>query len=167
MCFSTVARIALISGFLNWIFATFSFKFTQDFIGWSVSHICTPRVHRIVFMRSIFFEKHTLPNVFQILGGNFSGFWQIFPSTVLRTALVSRFFDRICAFFSDFTQSFIGWSVRTAPYASTRLLLWEASTLKKTLFNIVFHILGGKFSSLRQNFSSTVVKTAFFSRFST
>ena len=99
LCFSTVARNALISGFPNWIFATFSFKFTQEFIGWSVSLICTPRVHRIVFMRSIFFEKHTFPNVFQISGGNFSGFWQIFPSTVLRTALVSRFSDRICAFF--------------------------------------------------------------------
>ena len=36
---------------------------------------CTLRVHRIVFMGSIFFEKNTFPIVFHILGGNFSGFW--------------------------------------------------------------------------------------------
>ena len=142
MCFSTVARNALISGFLNWIFATFSFKFTQEFIGWSVSHICTPRVHRIVFMRSIFFEKHTLPNVFQILGGNFSGFWQIFPSTVLRTALVSRFFDRICAFFSNFTEKFLSWSVRT--YMCTihvhRVVFMGCIFFEKNTFPFVFLI---------------------------
>ena len=88
-------------------------------------------------------------------------FGQIFSSTVLRTALVSRFFNRIYAnFFSDSTQIFIDWSVRTALYVSTELFSGEATSLIKNIFQIVFHNLGGNFSGFWQIFSSTVVRTA-------
>ena len=60
---------------------------------------CALRVHRIVFMGSIFFEKNTFQIFFHFLGGSFSDFRQIFSSTVLRTALVSRFCYRIYANF--------------------------------------------------------------------
>ena len=104
-----------------------------------VCQICTPRVHRIVIMRSIFFEESTFTNLFQIIGGNFLGFWQIFSSMVVRSALVSRFFQSdLCQFLSDITQNFICWSVRTALYVSTGLFSWEASSLRKTLFKYFF-----------------------------
>ena len=68
-------------------------------------------------------------------------------------------------FFSDSTQISLNWSVRTALYVSTELFLGEATSLIKNLFQLVFHNLGGNFSGLWQNFSSTVVRTAYVPRF--
>ena len=68
-------------------------------------------------------------------------------------------------FFLEFTQVFFDWSVRTPLYVSTALFSREASSLKKSLFNFVFHSLGGNTSGLRQNFCSTVVRTALVPRF--
>ena len=131
---NTVVRNALDSRFSIGLMPVFFGIHSKVY--WLVCQNCTPRVHRIVFMRSIFFEKDTFPNVFQILGGNFSGFRQIFSSTVVRTAMAFRFLNRIYAFFSDLTQSFFGWSVRTVLYVSTGLFSWEAFFLKKTLFKL-------------------------------
>ena len=67
--------------------------------------------------------------------------------------------------FSDFTQKYNDWSVRTALYVSTGLFSCEASSLKKNTFQIMFRILDGDFSVFRQKFSSTVVRTSLDSRF--
>ena len=121
-----------------------------------------------MFTRSIFFEKDTFPNVFQILGGNFSGLRQIFSTTVFRTALVSRFFNRIYAnFFRTSRKMFLpGLSELHSTCTQDcfcfhrKHLLW-----KKNSFPIIFRILDGDFSVFRQKFSSTVVKNALESRF--
>ena len=111
-------------------------------------------------------RKNIFPFVFQILGRKFSSFRQKNSSTVVRTALVSRFFNRICAnFFSDSTQFSNDWSVRTALYVSTELFSGEATSFIKNNFQLVFHNLGGNFSRFWQNFSSTVVRTAYVPRF--
>ena len=104
--------------------------------------------------------------MFQILGRKFSSFRQKNSSTVFKTALVFRFFNRIHAnFFWDSTQISINWSVRTALYVSTELFSGEANSLIKNLFQIVFHNLGGNFSGFWQSFSSTLVRTALVPRF--
>ena len=108
--------------------------------------------------------------IFYFFGRCVRGFWrQILVYTLLtvvRTALVSMFFNRICAnFFSDSTQISIDWSVRTALYVSTELFSGEANSLIKNIFQSVFQNLGGNFSCFWQNFSSTVVRTAFVPRF--
>ena len=94
---STVVRTALDSRFLIGFMPTF-FGFYAKFY-WLLCQNCTVRVHRIVFMGSIFFEKNTFPIVFHILGGNFSGFRQIFSITVFRTELVYRFLIGVLLFF--------------------------------------------------------------------
>ena len=72
----------------------FGAKFMQV---WRYSNL---GVHMIVFIRTNVFEKkNTFQNVFHILGGNFSGFQQKFPRTVLRNALVSKFLNRTYASF--------------------------------------------------------------------
>ena len=151
-------------GYLVGLTPTFLGLYAKFF--WQVCQNSSLRVHRIVFMGSIFFEKNTFPFVFHILRRKFSGFRQKYSSTVIRTALVSRLFNRIYAnFFSDFTQVLFGWSVRTPLYASTALFPLEATSLIKNKFQIVFHNFGGKFSGFRQNFSSKVIRTALVSSF--
>ena len=116
--------------------------------------------------KHILWKKNTFPFVFHILGRKFSSFRQKNSSTIIKTALVSRFFNRIYAnFSSDFTQVSINWSVRTAIYVSTELFPGEATSLIKNIFQLVFHNLGGNFSGFWQNFSSTVVRTAYVPRF--
>ena len=126
--------------FLGYFYGTDAniFRTSRKFF-WLVCHNCTLRAHGIVFMGSIFFEKNTFPIVFQILGGNFPGFWHSFSSTLTRTELISRFLIGFLPIISDFTQISIGWSVGTALYVSTGSFSWEASSLKrKTLFNLYF-----------------------------
>ena len=152
-------------GFLIGFMPFFS-DFTQFSIDWSVRTALY--VSRGLFSwEATFLKKKTLSKLcFTFLGRKFSGFRHNYSSTVIRTALVSRFFNRIFAnFFSDFTQVFFGWSVRTPLYASTALFPWEATSLIKNIFQIVFHILSGKFSGFRQKFSSTKIRTALVSRF--
>ena len=111
-------------------------------------------------------RKNIFPFVFQILGRKFSNFRQKNSSTVFKTALVFRFFNRIHAnFFWDSTQISINWSVRTELYVSRELFSGEATSFIKNNFQLVFHNLGGNFSRFWQNFSSTVVRTAYVPRF--
>ena len=70
---STVVRTALVSRIFHRNYARF-FR-TSRKIFWLVCQNCTLRVHGIVFMGSIFFEKITFPIVFYILEGAFSGVW--------------------------------------------------------------------------------------------
>ena len=90
-------------GFLIGLLPTFLGLYANFF--WQVCQNSSLSVHRIVFMGSIFFEKNNFPFVFHFLGRKFSGLQQKYSSTVIRTALVSKFFNRIYAnFVSDFTQ---------------------------------------------------------------
>ena len=148
---STVVRTAYVPRFFNRTYANFSR--TLRFIGWSVrTYVSTG-----LFSKHLLWKKH--------FSKCFSEFRRIqnFSSMVVQTALVTRFFNRIYAnFFLDSTQISLNWSVRTALYVSTELFLVEATSLIKNLFQLVFHNLGGNFSGLWQNFSSTVVRTAYF-----
>ena len=135
---STLVRIALVFRFFDRNYARF-FRTSRNFF-WLVCRNCTLRAHGIIFMGSIFFEKNTFPNVFQILGGNFPGFRHYFSSTVTRTALVSRFLIGFLPIISDITQISIGWSVGTALYVSTGSFSWEAPSLKTKHFsNYISH----------------------------
>ena len=85
-------------------------------------------------------KKNTFPFVFHILGRKLSGFRQNYSSTVIKSALVPRFSIGFKPLFSDFTQFYIDWSVRTTLYVSTGLFSWEANYLKKNTFQLIFHI---------------------------
>ena len=134
----TVVGTSLVSRFCNRIYANF-FELYAKFY-WLVCQNCTLRVHRIVFMGSIFFEKNTFPFVFHILGGIFSGFWaNLFQHGSWNFIGFQVFKSELCQLFSDFTQSFLDSSVGTALYVSTGSFSWEASSLKKkTLFKLYF-----------------------------
>ena len=99
------------------------------------------------------------------MDGDFSGFWQKFSSRVLRTALDSRFCNRIYASFFRTSCKILlrGLSDLHSMCPQDRFhgkhLLW-----KKNTFQILFRILDGDFSGFRQKFSSTVVRTALDSR---
>ena len=139
------------------------YEFTQIFIDRSVRLHCTwPQA---CFLGKHPLEKKHFSKCISHLGGNFSGFWANFSSTVVRIELVSRFLPDLCQFLSDFTQNFIAWSVRLHSTCPNHCfdgmhLLW-----KKNSFQIDFHNLGGNFSSFGHKFSSTVVKTSLDSRF--
>ena len=118
---------------------------------WLVCQNCTLRVHRIVFMWSIFFEENAFPNVFHIFGGNFSGFRQNFSITVVRIALVSRFFHLICALFCGVHAIFY-WSVcQNFTLRDHRIVFMGSIFFEKLTFPIVFYILGGAFSGVWAN----------------
>ena len=72
----------------------------------------------------------------------------------------------LCQVFSDFTQNFFGWSVRTALYVSTGLFSWEASSLKKTLFQLYFTFLAETFQIFDKSFPSRYSKLHWFLGFS-
>ena len=134
---STVVRTALVSRFFNLICAIF-FGVHANFYR-LVCRNCILRVHRIAILGSIFFgKKNTFQIIFRILDGNLPSFRYYFSSTVTRTALVSRFLIGFLPIISDFTQNSLGWSVGTALYVTTRSFLWEAPSLKKTLFKLYF-----------------------------
>ena len=144
-------------------FQAFQSDLCQFFFGlhgkfyWLVCRNCTLCVDKIVFMGSIFFEKNTFPFVFHILGGNFSGFWvNLFQHGSRNCIGFQAFQSDLCQFFSDFTENFIGWSVRTALYVSTWLFSWEVWSLKKKFQNF-FPFLDGDFSGFRRQICSTVV----------
>ena len=117
-------------------------------------------------MRSIFFEENAFQIVFQIFGGNVSGSQQTLSSTVVRTALIFRFFNRIYAIFLRILRKSLLAALSELHFSCPqdcfhrKQLQW-----KKNTFQIVFHNLDGKFSGLWQKFSSTVVRTALVSRF--
>ena len=124
--------------------------FPQDCFSWEASYL----------------KKNTFPIVFNNLSGNFSSFWaNLFQHGSRNCIGFQAFQSGLCQFVSDFTQNFIGWSVRTALYVSTGLFSWEVSTLKKNSFQTLFCIFDGDFSGFRQKFSSTVVRTALDSKF--
>ena len=110
-------------------------------------------------------KENTFQFVFHTLGGNFSGFRQNFSSTVVRTALVSRFLNR--------TRANCFWTLRGILVAGLsevystcpRIVFMGYIFFEKTTFQVVFHILGGIFSGFRRNFSSAVIRTALVSRF--
>ena len=133
----------------------------QSKLYWLVFQNYTLRVHRVVFTRSIFFEKNTFPFVFHFFRRKFFGFLVKFSTTAVRIDLVSRCFNPISAIvFKEFMQIFIDQSVRTALDVTTGLFSWESSSLEKNTFQIVIQIFGGNFSGFRQNFSTTAVKNA-------
>ena len=164
---STVVKTALDSLFL--IGFMFFFGLHAKFYR-LVCRNCTLCVHRIVFVftGSIFSEKKSFQIIFRILDGDFSGFRQKISSMVFRTALVSRFFNRIYANFFGTSRkiSLPGLSelYSTCPQDCfcfhRKHLLWKIKS-----FQIIFRILDGDFSGFRQKISSTVIKTALDSRF--
>ena len=116
-------------------------------------------------MGSIFFEKNNFPVVFHISGANFSSFRQNCSSTVDRTALVSRFFIRIDAIFFELFANFHWLVCQNATLRVHRIVFMGSLFFELKKFPIVFHILGGNCSGFRQNFSSTVDRTALVSMF--
>ena len=77
---------------------SFFLDFTQTFIDQSVRTALYVSTGLFSWEASSL-KKNTFPIVLHILGGNFLGFRQIFSSTVVRTALIFRFFNRIYASF--------------------------------------------------------------------
>ena len=135
---STVVRTSLDSRFLIGIMPTFFGLYAKFYR--LVCRNCTLFVHRIVFMGSIFFEKkNTFQIVFRILDGDFSGFRQEFPSTVVRTSLDSRFLKGIMpTFFRTLRKILLAGLSElhsTCPQDCFhgKHLLW-----KKTLFHLYF-----------------------------
>ena len=119
---------------------------------WLVCQHCTLRVHRIVFTGSIFFEENASQIIFCILDGDFPGFRRNFSSTVVRTALDSRFlFGFMSIFFEICTILLAGLSdlQSTCPLDCFygKRLVW-----KKNIFSIVFHFLRGNFRFLSKSF---------------
>ena len=117
------------------------------------------RVHRIVFMGSIFFEKNSFPIVFHILGGNFSGFRQIISITVFRTELVSRFLIGFMLFLGLHAK-FYRLVSRNCTLCVHRIVFMGSIFFeKKTLFKLyfafwteTFQVLGKVFQHGSQNF---------------
>ena len=148
---STVVRTALDSRFwyLIGLFAIF-FRTSSNFF-WLVCENGTLRVHRIVFMASIIFEKNTFPNLFQIFGGNFSGLRQIFSSTVFRTAMVSRFLIGFLPTFFGLYAKFYWLVCRNCTLCVHRIVFMGSIFFeKKNTFQIIFRILDGEFSDFRR-----------------
>ena len=160
----TVVRNALVSKFLIRYMPIFCGVHAKLY--WSVCQNCTLRVHTVVFMGSIFFEKNTFPIVFHILGGNFSGFWaKLFQRGSGNSIGFQVFQSDFCQIFRSSRKTvLIGLSElhSTCPQDCFhgKHLLW-----KKNTFQIIFRILDGHFSDFRQKFPSTVVRTALDSRF--
>ena len=103
---STVVRTALNSRYSIGLMPVFFGIHSK--IYWLVCQNCTLRVHRIVFMGSIFFERNTFQIVLHILDGNFLVFGQIFSSTVVGSEMDSRYFNRIYAnFFRTLRKFFL------------------------------------------------------------
>ena len=160
---SAVVRTALNSRFFNRTQVIF-FGLCAKFY-WLFCHNCTLRVHRIVFLWSIFFEENSFQIVFQVFGGNFSGFRQKVSSTVIRTALVSRIFHRNYAIFFGLYAKFYWLVCQNCTLRVQSIVFMGSIFLDKNTFPFVCHFLGGNFSGFRQNFSIRVVRTALVSRF--
>ena len=109
----TKVRTALDSRFPNRIYAKF-FRTLRQILLAGVSELHS-KCPQDCFHGKHLFWKNFFPFLFLIFGGLFLGFWQIFPSTVVRTTLASRFlYSTLCQFFPEFTQNFVVRSVRTA-----------------------------------------------------
>ena len=131
---------------------------------WQFCQNSTLRVHRIVFMGSIFFEKKHFPFVFHILSRKFSSFRQKNSSTVIKTALFSRFFNRINAnFLFGLHANFFRLVCQNCTLRVQRNVSRGCNFFDKKTFSKLY--LGGNFSGFWQNFSSTVVGTALVPRF--
>ena len=124
----------------------------------------TLRVHRIVFVfiGSIFFAKNnSFQIIFRILDGDFSGFRQKFSSTVVRTALVSRFLIRFLPIFFGVHAKFFRLVCRNCTLRVHRIISMESIFFeKKNNFQFLFRILDGDYPGFRRKLSNTVVRIA-------
>ena len=124
----------------------------SDFLVTSFLHACCFLLHvQRIILKLEFFKFESLKrkhfsNYLSRFGWRLFRFRRKFSSTVVKTALVSMFFNRVYAIFTDSTQISINWSVGTALHVSTELFSGEANFLIKYLFQLVFHNLGGNFS---------------------
>ena len=133
---------------------------------WQVCQNSTLRVTGLFSWEATSLIKNIFQIVFHNLGGNFSGFWQIFSSTVVRTAYVPRFFSRTYANFSRTLRKFLLANLSELQSTCPHDCFHGKHLLrKKNAFQFVFQIFGGNFSGFRQNLSSTVIRTALVSRF--
>ena len=122
---------------------------------WLLCQHCTLRVHRNVSMGSIFFEKNAFQFVFHIFGGNFWGFRQNVSSIVIRTALVSRFFNRNYAtLFRIWSKILLDGLSELHSTCQQDCFSWEASSLKKMLFKLYFTFLAQTFQVFGKTFPS-------------
>ena len=116
-----------------------------------------------------FHEKHLLwrkrfSNCISHFGRIFFRFRQIFSSTVVRTALIFRFINRINANFLRILRKSLIIGLSELHYVSTRLFSSEATSLKKTLFSLYFTFWVETFQVFEQILCCTVVRTALDSR---
>ena len=142
-------RTASVSMFFNRIYANFFSDFTQIFFDWSVRFALYVSTELFSLEATSLKKKH-FQIVYHILRCNFSGIRRKFSSTAVTTAMDSRFLIGFMSNFSELCATFVSWSVRSALQVSTGLFQWEASSLKKLLFNLYFTFLAEILRKIRK-----------------
>ena len=142
----------------------------SDFLATSFLHSCCFLLHvQRIFLKLEFFKleslkKNTFQIFFRVLDGDFWGFRRKFSSTVVRTALVSMFFNRIYAIFFRTLRE-----ISLAGLSELHFTCPQDCDLGKHLFwkkiPKVLHFLAGNSPGFSRIFSSTVFRTALVSRF--
>ena len=160
---STVVRTALVSRFLIGILPIF-FGVHANFYR-LVCRNCTLRVHKIVSMGSIFFEKKHFSNFILHFGWRHFRFSATYFQHVSQNCIGFYVFNRTYAFFltsrkvlqADLSEMH---SMCPQDRFHGKHLLW-----KKNTFQIILRGLHGDYPGFRPKFSSTVVRTALDSSF--
>ena len=162
---STVVRTALNSRFLIGFMPSF-YRILRKNIKISLSELQSTCPQDCFHVKHLLWKKNTFQIIFRILDGDFSGFRQMFSSTVVKTALDSRFLIGILPTFFGLYAKFYRLVCRNCPLCVHRIVFMGSIFFeKKNTFQIVFRILEGDFSGFRQDISSTVVRTSLDSRF--
>ena len=160
-----VVRTALVSRFFHLICARFCGIHAKTF--WLVCQNCSLRVHRIVFHeKHLIWKKNTLPIVFLILRGSFSGFWANLSQRGSRNCIGFQAFQSdLCQFFIGLHAKFYWLVCQNCTLRARRIVFMGSIFFEKNSFQILFPILDGDFSGFRRLICSTVVKIALDSMF--
>ena len=136
---STVLRTALVSRFFNHIYANLFRTSRKMFLpGLSELHSTCTKECFCFHRKHLLWKKNSFQIIFRILDGDYPGFRRKISNTVVRIALDTRLLIGFMSNKFELCATFVSWSIRSTLHVSTGLCLQEASSLKKTLFQMYF-----------------------------